>query len=271
MSFGKALATAVLTLAVASPAMAGQLIINGSTTVLPVMQKAGESFMAAHPDIKLNISGGGSGNGIKALLEGQCQIAMSSRDMKDNEIKAAEAKGIHPVRTAIAVDAIVPIVNPSNSVKSITNAQLRDIYSGKITNWKELGGKDAKIVVISRDSSSGTFECWNELIMGKERVMPAALMQASNGAVVQTVSKNPSAIGYIGLGYLNNSVHGLSVDSKQPTAENARTKTWPIARKLYIYTNGNPEGDIRKLADYLLDGTKGQKDVAAVGYIPLGK
>lgn len=208
MSLSKIFAATVLSLAVASPAMAGQLVINGSTTVLPVMQKAGEAFMASHPDIQLSISGGGSGNGIKALMEGQCNIAMSSRDMKDKEKEACKAKNINPVRTTIAVDAIVPVVNPGNPLKEITSEQLKDIYAGKITNWKEVGGKDGKIVVVSRDSSSGTFECWNELIMKKERVAPSALMQASNGAVVQAIAKNPNAIGYIGLGYLNSTVKG---------------------------------------------------------------
>ena len=127
------------------------------------------------------------------------------------------------------------------------------------------------IVVVSRDSSSGTFECWNELIMKKERVAPSALMQASNGAVVQAVAKNPNAIGYIGLGYLNSSVKGLHVDKKEPTAQNALSKTWPISRELYIFTNGEPQGDAKALVTYLLDPTKGQKNVAEVGYIPLGK
>ena len=260
MSLSKIFAATVLSLAVASPAMAGQLVINGSTTVLPVMQKAGEAFMASHPDIQLSISGGGSGNGIKALMEGQCNIAMSSRDMKDKEKEACKAKNINPVRTTIAVDAIVPVVNPSNPLKEITSEQLKDV-----------GGKDGKIVVVSRDSSSGTFECWNELIMKKERVAPSALMQASNGAVVQAVAKNPNAIGYIGLGYLNSTVKGLHVDKKEPTAQNALSKTWPISRELYIFTNGEPQGDAKALVTYLLDPTKGQKNVAEVGYIPLGK
>ena len=202
MSFGKILAAVAAVCCLAAPAQAQDITINGSTTVLPVMQKAGESFMAAHPDMHLTISGGGSGNGIKALLEKQCDVAMSSRHVKDKEMAAAKKNGVEPVTTAIAVDAIVPVVHPENPVADLSMAQLADIYAGKITNWKEVGGKDGKIVVISRDTSSGTFECWQELVMGKTRVFPAALMQASNGAVVQAVSKNPQAIAYIGLGYL---------------------------------------------------------------------
>ncbi len=269
MSLGKILACTVLGLAMASPAMAGQLVINGSTTVLPVMQKAGEAFMAAHPDIQLSISGGGSGNGIKALLEGQCDVAMSSREMKDKEVKAAEAKNVKPNPIAIAYDAIVPVVHPANAVKNLPSAQLRDINAGKIANWKEVGGADGKIVVISRDTSSGTFECWNELVMRGERVMPAALMQASNGTVIQAVAKNRNAIGYVGLGYINDSVHGVTVDGMEPTPANAVSKAWPISRELLIITNGAPKDNVKQLVDFLLDPAKGQKSVLEIGYVPL--
>ena len=275
MSLGKVLGVAVLgsaLLAPLSPATvqaSSQVVINGSTTVLPVVQKASESFMAAHPNVALSISGGGSGNGIKALIEGQCDIAMSSRVIADKESKAAAAKKVNPVATAIAYDAIVPVVHTSNPVKALTSAQLRDIYAGKIKNWKEVGGKDGKIVVISRDTSSGTFECWNELIMHKTRVMPAALMQASNGAVVQAVAKNPNAIGYIGLGYLDKTVHGMTVDGIKATPENAVSRTWPISRELLLYTNGQPQGNVKMFMDYMLDPTKGQKDVVAAGYVPM--
>ncbi len=273
MSLGKILGAAVLGAALIAPVSsaqaAGQVVINGSTTVLPVVQKASESFMAAHPNIALSISGGGSGNGIKALIEGQCAIAMSSRDMHEKEKKAAKAKNVNPVRTAIAFDAIVPVVHPNNPVKAMTSAQLRDIYAGKIKNWKEVGGKDAKIVVISRDTSSGTFECWNELIMKKTRVMPGALMQASNGAVVQAIAKNPNAIGYIGMGYLDKTVHTMVIDGVEATAENAVSRTWPISRELLLFTNGEPAGDVKMFMDYMLDPTKGQKDVVAAGYVPM--
>ena len=239
MSLSKIFAATVLSLAVASPAMAGQLVINGSTTVLPVMQKAGEAFMASHPDIQLSISGGGSGNGIKALMEGQCNIAMSSRDMKDKEKEACKAKNINPVRTTIAVDAIVPVVNPGNPLKEITSEQLKDIYAGKITNWKEVGGKDGKIVVVSRDSSSGTFECWNELIMKKERVAPSALMQASNGAVVQAVAKNPNAIGYASLSAVEgkDGIKALTVGGVACSEETVKDGSYEVQRPFVFVTN----------------------------------
>ncbi|MEG6503780.1 MULTISPECIES: PstS family phosphate ABC transporter substrate-binding protein [unclassified Desulfovibrio] len=255
----------------ASASAAQQVIINGSTTVLPVVQKAGEAFMASHPGTELSISGGGSGNGIKALIEKQCDVAMSSRDIKDKEKDAAAKNGITPLRTAIAIDAIVPVVNPANKVGALTLAQLRDIYTGKITNWKDLGGEDAQIVAISRDTSSGTFESWEELVMNKERVSPRALMQASNGAVVQTVSKNKNAIGYVGLGYVDKSTRAVTVEGVSPSAETALSKQWPIARELYIFTSGAPEGAVKEFVEYLVAPDKGQKDVLAVGYVPLSK
>ena len=269
MNLAKTLVLTCAALGLSVAAHAQDIVVNGSTTVLPVMQKAAESFMAANPDIKLVISGGGSGNGIKALGEKQCDVAMSSRDITDKERAAAEKKGVKPVRIAVAVDAIVPVVNPENPVKDLSLDQLAAIYSGKVRNWKELGGQDGPIVVISRDTSSGTFESWQELVMKKERVTPAALMQASNGTVVQAVAKNKNAIGYIGLGYLDKSVKSLTVSKVAASAKTALDGEWPIARELYIFTNGDPKGGVKKLVDYLLAADKGQKDVLAVGYVPL--
>jgi len=267
------LVTILLSLVLAVPALAAkeEIVINGSTTVLPIMQKTAENFMAINPDVSLVISGGGSGNGIKALTDGLCQIAMSSRDMKANETELAKSKGVNPIRIPIAVDALLPVVHPSNGVAQLGVEQLRGIYAGAITNWKEVGGADKKIAVISRDTSSGTYETWDEKIMNKEKVAPSALLQASNGAVVQAVSKNPNAIGYIGFGYLDKSVKGLNIGDLKATPESALSGQWPIARELYIFTNGEPKGTIKKLADYLLDPQKGQKAVLEVGSIPLQK
>ncbi|MDR2056127.1 MAG: phosphate ABC transporter substrate-binding protein [Desulfovibrio sp.] len=248
---------------------AEEIVITGSTTVLPVMQKAGEAFMAANPNISLAISGGGSGNGVKALNEGLCHIAMSPRDIKSSEVAQGKANGVNPVRTAVAVDALVPVVHPENPVKALSTAQLRDMYAGKIVNWKEVGGADGKIVLVSRDTSSGTFETWETMIMNREKISPAALLQASNGAVVQSVAKNKRAIGYIGFGYLNNSIKKLDVDGIAATPATALAGQWPIARELYLFTNGEPAGAVKKLVTYLLDPQKGQKAVAETGYIPL--
>ena len=263
---------ALLSLGLCAPAMAAEeIVVNGSTTVLPVMQKAAENYMAINPGVTIVISGGGSGNGVKALTDGLCQITMSSRDMKANEIQLAESKGVKPYRIAVAVDALLPIVHPSNKVTNLSLEQLRDIYTGKVTNWQEVGGVDKKITVISRDTSSGTYETWEERVMKKEKVAPSALLQASNGAVVQSVSKNPNAIGYIGFGYVDSSIKGLDIGGMKATAETALAGSWPVARELYLFTNGEPTGEIKKLMDYMVDPEKGQKAVAEIGFIPLPK
>ena len=164
---------------------AGTVNLNGSTTVLPVMQQVSEAFMQKNPGVVVTISGTGSGNGIKALRDKMTDVAMSSRDLKDKEKKDFEAHGINPVKIPVALDAIIPVVSPKNAVASLTMEQLRDLFAGKIKNWKELGGADAPVVVVGRDSSSGTFESWQELVMGKTRVSQRALLQSSSGGVVR--------------------------------------------------------------------------------------
>ena len=246
-----------------------EIIINGSTTVLPVMQKAGEAFMAENPDITLAISGGGSGNGIKALNEGLCHVAMSSRGIRTSEVEQGKGRGVDFVRISVAIDALAPIVHPDNPVQNLTIEQLRDIYAGKITNWKAVGGRDERIVTISRDTSSGTFETWQEIIMGQEKVAPSALLLPSSGSVVQAVAGNRRAVGYVGFGYLNDRLKKLDVDGIEATPASAVAEQWPIARELYLFTNGEPTGAVKRLIDFILDPQKGQKAVAEVGFIPL--
>ena len=146
-------------------AQAGTVVVNGSTTVLPAMQKISETFMKKNPDIQVSISGGGSGNGIKALIEKTTDVAMASRDIKPEEAEAVKKNGGEANRIVVAIDAIVPVVHPNNKVSDLTLDQIRDIYAGRITNWKDVGGADARITVVSRDSSSGTFETWESLVM----------------------------------------------------------------------------------------------------------
>ena len=189
----------------------------------------------------------------------------------DTRVELAAKKGINPVRTAVAVDALVPVVNPKNPINELSLDQLKDIYTGKITNWKELGGADANIVVVSRDTSSGTYETWEEMVMKKAKVMPKALLQASNGAVEQVVAKNPNAIGYVGLGYLAPSIKGLHIGKVAASAEPALPKEWPLSRELYVFTNGDPAGASGALIKYILDPAKGQKAVKEVGFVPLAK
>jgi len=248
---------------------AGNLVINGSTTVLPIAQKVAEAYMKENPNVKISISGGGSGNGIKSLIDGTTDIANSSRFIKDKEVALAVGKGRYPVPFAVAYDCIVPAVHPSNSIKNITLDQLKAIYMGKIKNWKEIGGPDLKIVVVSRDTSSGTYEVWESKVMKKERVYPGALQQASNGAVVQAVSKNRNAIGYIGIGYVNQSVKPLMVNSIMGSAKTTLDGIYPISRALYMFTQGWPRGDTLNFINYVLHPLKGQKYVKEAGYVPL--
>jgi phosphate transport system substrate-binding protein len=269
----KAIKTIILAMAMflagQLPVMAaGTVVIKGSTTVLPIAQAASEAYMKAHPGINISLSGGGSGDGIKALIDKSTDIANSSRDMKKEEIELAKTKGVNPTEHIVAIDAIVPIVNPKNKVKGLSIDQLSQIYQGKITNWKEVGGDDLAIVVVSRDSSSGTFESWGHLILSGSKVTPRAQMQASNGAVVQAVSKNRYAIGYIGIGYLNKSIKGLTVNGVTASAKTALDKSYPVARPLFMYTNGKPAGETANFIKFLL-GPAGQKIVQKEGFVPL--
>lgn len=248
-------------------ATAGTVTVNGSTTVLPAMQQVAESFMAAHRDVTVTISGTGSGNGIKALRDKMTDVAMASRDMKAKEAKDFEEHGMKPVRFTVAYDAIVPVVNKANPVQNLTLEQVRDIYAGKIKSWKEVGGADKPVVVIGRDSSSGTFECWQDIVMGKTRVSQRALLQSSSGGVVQAVASNPNAIGYIGIGYLDNQTKGLQVNGIAPTMETAKQKTWPISRDLFLFTVGEPQGDVKALIDYMTS-KDGQALVQKSGFVP---
>lgn len=258
----------VLLLAGHSQAEASTIVINGSTTMLPFVQAAAESFMNLHKDIALSVSGGGSGNGIKGLIDGTTQIADASRRIQEGEIRMAHEKGIEPYEIVVAVDCVVPIVHPSNPVANLTADQLKAIYTGKITNWKEVGGLDKPIVVITRDNSSGTFEVWGEKILNKEPVTPRAMVVASSGAMVQAVSTNPMAIGYDSLGYVNRSVKALKINGVPGTIETARKGKILTSRNLYMYTNGKPKGDIKKFVDFMLS-PKGQAFVKKEGFIPL--
>jgi len=244
------------------------IIIKGSTTVLPIAQKVLEAYTKEHPDVNISLSGGGSGDGIKALIDGMTDIANSSREIKLAEVAKAKEKGVDPVAHIVAYDAIVPIVHPKNKVQGLSLDQLSQIYQGKITNWKEVGGDDLTIVVVSRDSSSGTFESWGHLVLKEARVTPKAQMQASNGAVVQTVAKNKYAIGYIGLGYVNKSVKPLKVNNIDATVETTRTGQYPISRPLYMYTNGEPKGEVENFIKFIYS-PKGQSIIAEVGFVPV--
>lgn len=251
-----------------SVSFAEKLNLNGSTTVLPVAQRLAEAYMKMRPDVEISISGGGSGNGIKAIMDGTTDIGNSSRFIKESEVQRALEKKVYPVPFRIALDCIVPVVNPQNPVKNLSIEQLRDIYTGKTTNWKELGGKDMPIVVISRDSSSGTFETWGELVMNKNRVTPRALTLPSNGGLAQAVSGSPGAIGYIALGYVNRDLKVLAVNNIMGTPENTLSGRYPLSRALFMFTKGWPEGTALDFINFVFS-PEGQRIVREAGSIPV--
>ena len=244
------------------------IVIKGSTTVLPIAQGTLEAFMKKHPEVQISLSGGGSGEGMKALIDKTADIATSSREIKKEEIELAKTKNVNPVANIVANDAIVPVVHPKNKVTNLSIDQLSQIYQGKITNWKEVGGEDLKIVVISRDSSSGTFESWDHFVMKKAKVAPQAQMLASNGAIVTAVSKNRYAIGYLGIGYVNKSVKALQVNGVTASVATALSKEYPFSRELYMYTDGDATGDVAKYIAFV-KSAEGQKIVVKEGFVPL--
>jgi len=270
MSIWKKSALALLCCLIAATpaAAAGSIVIKGSTTVLPIAQRALEAYMKANPGVQISLSGGGSGEGIKAIIDKTADIGDSSREIKKEEIALAARKGVRPVAHVVAFDALVPVIHPSNPVKDLTIEQLSLIFQGKITNWKEVGGKDMTIVAISRDSSSGTFESWDHFVMKKTKVSPRAQMLASNGAVYTAVSKNRYSIGYLGMGYVKRGVKAVSVNGVQATPETALSREYPMSRELYMYTNGEPTGETAKFIAFV-KGPAGQKIVAAEGFVPL--
>lgn len=263
-----ALGLLMLSLTAGAAIAAESIVIKGSTTVLPVAQGTLEAYMKANPGVQMSLSGGGSGEGIKALIDKTTDIATSSREIKKEEIALAEKKGVKPVAHVVAVDAIIPVVNPKNKVNNLSIDQLSQIYQGKITNWKEVGGEDLKIVVISRDSSSGTFESWDHFVMKKAKVTPRAQMLASNGALVTAVAKNRYAIAYLGIGYVNKSVKPLQVNGITASIQTAMSKEYPFSRELYMYTNGEPGGQMAKYIAFV-KSADGQKIVAKEGFVPL--
>ena len=262
------IAVILCVLSLSGMALAGDMVMNGSTTVLPIAQSAAEKFMAANPGVKISVSGGGSGNGIKAIIDGTTDIANSSRFIKADEVKAAVEKGTYPVPFAVALDALLPIVHPENPVNDLSLEQLQGIYTGRIANWKDVGGEDKPIAVVGRDTSSGTYETWQEFVLKKERVSPKALVVASSGAMMTTVAKNRYAIGYDGIGYMDKTVKPLMVEGRKGSPETALDGSYPISRHLFMFTKGWPAGDVMKFMNFML-GDEGQKIVAATGFVPL--
>ena len=255
---------------------------KGSDTLVNLALAWAERYRDIEPEVSIAVTGGGSGTGIAALINGTVDIANASRPMKDKEISAAQTNGIDPIEFTVAVDALAVIVHPDNPVSELTIDQLADIYTGRITNWQEVGGNDATIVLLSRETNSGTHVYFLEEVVRKgdkeneDIFAPQTLLMPSSVGITSELRRNPNAIGYDGLGYVteHEKVIAVAVDSNSPyvppTVETGADGSYPVARGLYMYTAGEPTDVI---AEYLnwIQGPEGQVIVANLGFVPLPK
>jgi phosphate transport system substrate-binding protein len=257
-------------LAAAGLARAETLQIEGSTTVGPIADAFAEYFMRTNPGLEITVKKTGSGDGAAALIDSRCDIATMSRFMKDKEFASAVEKGVFPVAHAIAMDGVCIVVHPSNPVTALTTEQAREIYKGKITNWKELGGPDTAIVVISRDTSSGTYETFHEKIMNKEEMAGSVEYVNSNPQAHARVKTTAGAIGYVGIGFLDADVKALKIDGVMPTRQTITSGSYPVARPLFLFTNGYPKlgSMVNKFCTFYLS-EKGQEIIEAKGFVPV--
>jgi phosphate transport system substrate-binding protein len=267
-----------------TPAFAGSkndsLQVKGSDTMVNLGQAWAEKYMEKNPADFIAVTGGGSGTGMASLISGTCNIAMSSRNIKQKEIDQDKAKGHTPVEIKVALDGIAVVVNPKNPVSKLTLGQLAGIFSGKIVNWKEIGGPDAKIVVLSREVNSGTHVYFKEHVLrkndpnSKEEFSPGALMLSSSQAIADEVSGNSGAIGYYGMGYISpkHKVVAVAKDEKseyiEPTIDNVVKNLYPISRPLYFYVNDECKGLTKKFIDYTLS-PEGQAIVKETDFVPI--
>ena len=257
-----------------------EIQIKGSDTIVNLVQAWAEEFSKENPKINIGITGGGSGTGFAALLNGTCDIAMASRSIEDKEKKQAEERKINPVQFTVGLDGLIVIVNPKNPVSKLTLSQIRDIFTANTVNWKDLSGKDSKIVILSRESNSGTHMFFKEHVLrggnkkGKEEFSPKALLMSSSQTIVNEVAQNPHAVGYVGIGYINPGLKSIAVakdaGSKyiKPSVENVMNNSYPISRPLYLYTDGEAKGSVKMFIDFTFS-KEGQKIVKKVDFVPV--
>ncbi len=254
--------------------------IKGSDTIVNLVQVWAEKFNNINNTTNIGVTGGGTGTGFAALLNDTCDIAMASRQVEEIETELAQSKGIIYKEFIVGLDGLAVLVNKENPVNELTMEQLRDIFMAKITNWKELGGENRQIVLLSRESNSGTHMFFKENVIrlddpkSKDEFSPRALLMPSSQAIVDEIYQNPNAVGYVGIGFMNNRTKPVAISAKNakeyylPTIENVMHGKYPISRPLYLYTNGNPEGIVKEFIDYTLS-PEGQKVVAETDFVPI--
>jgi phosphate transport system substrate-binding protein len=257
-------------------------IVNvGSDTMVNLALAWAEAYHEVHPEFSISVTGGGSGTGIAALINGSTDIANASREMKEEERQEASRRGAEPVEHMVAMDAIAVVVNPGNPVDQLSIPQIADIFVGRTTNWQAVGGEDRPIVLASRESNSGTYIYFLENVVrrgekdNEDLFSPEALLLPSSEVIGLEVAQNPNAIGYDGLGYVTPQQKTLRVAVDQagpfvpPTIETVNDGTYPIARPLYMYTSGEATGAIKEYLDWIVSD-EGQRIVAELGFVPLG-
>lgn len=248
--------------------------IKGSDTILNASQAIVEEYMKTNRKARIAVTGGGSGVGIASLINKTADIAMASRNIKQSEIDTLKKEGINVEEIVLGYDGITVIINHDNHIKNLDKKTLAGIFSGEITNWKELGGDDAKIVVLSRDSSSGTHAYFKEEVLrnGDEKNLTEygqdTLYMPSNQAILNEVANSKYAIGYIGMGYMNDTVDSVAIDGVKPTFETVANKTYPIAREVFWYTDSARDGVVREVTDFAVSD-KGQELIKKEGFVPV--
>ena len=243
--------------------LSGQLDIAGGTAHIPVMKAAAERIMKARPEIRISIAGGGSGVGVQKVGEGLVQIGNTGRALSQEE---ADRYGLQSF--PFAVDGVCAVVHPGNSVPALTTRQLQEIFAGTITNWRELGGPDHEIHLFTRDEASGTRNVFWKKALAQGEIAAQANVVASNGAMKTAIAADPHAIGYISIGHLDASLKAPDLDGIAVTQRSASDGTYPVVRKLYMNTKGEPDGLTRAFIDYVL-GAEGVEFITAAGYLPL--
>lgn len=282
----KKLCIILIVLTFAVPAFAAKNInsiqIKGSDTMVNLGQAWAEAFMEKNPGYFVAVTGGGSGTGISALISGTCDITMSSRDIKEKEITLANKKGINPSEIKVALDGLAVVVNPKNPVSKLTTDQLAGIFTGKITDWKDVGGAGGTIVILSREVNSGTHVYFKEHVLkkndlnSKEEFAPSALLLSSSQAIADEVAGNPVTIGYYGMGYISARQKPVAIakdensEYVEPTIKNVVDGKYPISRPLLLYTNGEPQGLVKKFIDFCLS-KEGQEIVLKTDFVPVKK